>query len=313
MGKNYAIAAIITMVIGSGYILYSSDLINYKSATPAQSVVTPEVIPETATSSGTTNTTKVAKDNPSSPTEPIVNPVLTGNVTGFYVEYSMDWWKEEYGTDIDSCTAFEITSGDQAVINKYKQFVKDGNTIQHLSGQGNLVMNLPWENLSESAQATIKASTSSAPLTLHLTEKPSTGTHLGGPCYSWFIVSPVATTLKDVTVADKLDTGSAPVSLSDIEHDVSITYKLVDLNADGQNEVMTMIAGDQCTSRAGCKFGIYRIIDGHIGERLTSVNTSSIFPEITTTKTKGYFNLSFGLSGLGQDGILKWNGTEYSI
>ena len=189
MGKNYAIAAIITMMIGSGYILYTSDLINYKSATPAQSGVTPEVTAETATSSNPTNTTKITKDTSNSHVEPVVKPSLTGDVTGFYVEYSMDWWKEEYGADVGSCTAFEVTSGDQVLISKYKQMIKDGNTVQHLSDTGNLVINLPWENLSGIARDTIKASTSSAPLMLHIAEKPTGGTHLGGPCYSWFIVS----------------------------------------------------------------------------------------------------------------------------
>jgi hypothetical protein len=136
--------------------------------------------------------------------------------------------------------------------------------------------------------------------------KLETGIHAPGIPPSFGTTSSAA-----MTIIERLDSGDFSIRLSDLDSNPTIVYRLIDLNADGQDEVMVMVHDSQCDSNAGCQFGIYKVTDEYLGERLTSVNSSSEFPHMTTVKTKGYFDLSFDRNLSREAVVWKWNGTEY--
>ncbi len=116
-------------------------------------------------------------------------------VTGSYYEYSEDWWAQEYKDGADDweknlgkafvCPALEVATGDEALIQKYTNMVKNGNTVNRLSESGRLVINLPWSLYTADMRGKIKESTVSSPIKLDLIELTPKATGVG-PCYSFF-------------------------------------------------------------------------------------------------------------------------------
>lgn len=107
-----------------------------------------------------------------------------GQVVGRYTEYSYDM-NPMIPVSPGICQAFEIFAGDQALIDKYKDMIDNDNSVQRLSESGNLIINLPWNELSASEQSALK---SQDMINLHLQEKQVSGQG-ALPCYSFFEVT----------------------------------------------------------------------------------------------------------------------------
>lgn len=109
-------------------------------------------------------------------TFPESEPLLNGEVTGFYYEYAEDGWDErEYG-ELKPCNGFKVITGDQEIINK------------HTQGSEQMVINLLLNELNSSDQTKIKAATKESPITITIKERPLTYTD-AGPCHPFFLVS----------------------------------------------------------------------------------------------------------------------------
>ncbi len=63
--------------------------------------------------------------------------------------------------------------------------VQRGNTVQSVTEEGQLQLNLPWQEISEADRATIRASTPSKPITLSLKKKAQLGKGADA-CHSFF-------------------------------------------------------------------------------------------------------------------------------
>ncbi len=85
MGKPYAVAAIITMIIGSGYILWTSDLIQTKSVTTVQSGA-----------EAPTNVAVVATSTKSEPAK-VLSPVVKKTVVATTSTTSLLYENKELG------------------------------------------------------------------------------------------------------------------------------------------------------------------------------------------------------------------------
>lgn len=86
------------------------------------------------------------------------------------------------------CDSFIVLSGDEYLIEKYKQLVKDGNTINRLDAQGRLILNLDLKPLPQ--DWAIKITSSSQAITLLINEKDMEGRGVE-PCYSFVDVQAV--------------------------------------------------------------------------------------------------------------------------
>ena len=100
--------------------------------------------------------------------------------TGKYEQRTVE---SEVSGITDVCDTFVVTSGDKAVIEYFKDMIRRGNTVQSLTAEGQLRINLPWNDIPESAKVRLQTG---APVTLELTKKDQELGRGVGPCYSFF-------------------------------------------------------------------------------------------------------------------------------
>lgn len=184
MNKYILIGVVAILIIVGGWLYFN------QSSEPAVS----ETTQLSTTQQNTSTESNISTSQPSPATS---QSAATHSyvVVGGYYEYSKDWWAAEYKGAADDweinigkafvCPALEIVAGDEALIQKYTDMVKNGNTVNRLSASGRLVINMPWSLYDMDMRAKIKASTVTNPVTVNLVELSPRGTE-GGPCDSFF-------------------------------------------------------------------------------------------------------------------------------
>lgn len=103
-----------------------------------------------------------------------------GEFTGYYEAVERDSWGE-----MVTCDTFVVLKGAPKLTQYFKDMALRGNTVQSLTAQGQLRINLPWGEVPEADKAAIQASASSSPITLSLKKKVQEGVGVGA-CYSFF-------------------------------------------------------------------------------------------------------------------------------
>ncbi len=99
--------------------------------------------------------------------------------------------KESWGNRL-VCDTFVVLDGPQDVVQKFKDLIKKGNTVQELTSDGHLRINLPWNEIDEESKKIIKNSNKQNPVTIKLKEK-ELGLGMGvGACFSFFEFMEVA-------------------------------------------------------------------------------------------------------------------------
>lgn len=84
-----------------------------------------------------------------------------------------------------TCDQFVIREGGEEFSQEYRSMIARGNTVNQLDPEGNLVLNLDLEQVNESRQAEIQATTQANPGVIEL-RKVDQGPGRGvGPCYSF--------------------------------------------------------------------------------------------------------------------------------
>lgn len=103
--------------------------------------------------------------------------VVQGSFTGTYAKVDR---LDEAGTT--TCHTFTITDGHPAVISFYKENVEGGNTVNSITSDGKLRVNLPWDSIPDYVKTRLE---SGSETTLELIKKKATYTGAGA-CYSVF-------------------------------------------------------------------------------------------------------------------------------
>jgi len=111
-------------------------------------------------------------------------------ISGDYIKtersYRSNW--ENQPDQKYSCDSFVVTKGDDIFVNKYKELIVRGNSINRLDEMERLVINLDLENISRDMAK--KIASSSNKLTLIVSEKDEEGRE-GGPCYSFLKIQSI--------------------------------------------------------------------------------------------------------------------------
>lgn len=124
-------------------------------------------------------------------TEPVVSEADTviieastqiGEFTGYYEPVEREGLEE---IPASTCHTFVVLKGAPKLTQYFKDMVRRGNGVQSVTEQGQLRINLPWQEIPDADQSVIQASASSTPITLTLKKKPQLGTGAGA-CYSFF-------------------------------------------------------------------------------------------------------------------------------
>lgn len=102
----------------------------------------------------------------------------TSVLKGFYVQAK----KDNFGEQV-VCDGLVITGGSERLEASYRKRVDEGNTLNFINENDQVVVNLRLDNLSESMQAKIKASTAESPVRLDVEVMKPLGTEVG-PCFS---------------------------------------------------------------------------------------------------------------------------------
>lgn len=135
-----------------------------------------EVIQETNESVGQTSpptTVQLTKITEASETQ--------GVFRGYYEQIK----REVEGSGTQDCDTLVVLDGHEGLVTYFKELVKNGNTVNSINQSGNLRINLPWQELSESDRSRILASTRSQPVSAELKKNVQEGRG-GGPCSSFF-------------------------------------------------------------------------------------------------------------------------------
>lgn len=94
-----------------------------------------------------------------------------GEFTGYYEPV-----ERNEGVDLAmTCHTFVVLKGAPKLTSYFTAWVRDGNGLQSLTEQGQLRINLPWQDISVADQTVIQASTPGSPITLSLKKKPQVG------------------------------------------------------------------------------------------------------------------------------------------
>ena len=105
----------------------------------------------------------------------------SGIFNGYYEGISRQGWEET-----ETCRTLVVSDGHAGLIKYFKDMILlDGNTVQTLSSEGNLRINLPWNEISESDRLTIQSSTKNKNVSVELKKKIQVPMG-AGPCTSFF-------------------------------------------------------------------------------------------------------------------------------
>ena len=104
-----------------------------------------------------------------------------GEFTGYYESFE----RASDGESMKTCDALVVLKGAPKLTQYFKDMVQVGNTVQSVTAQGQLRINLPWNEVPEADKAVIQASTPDNPITLSLKKSPQEGRGVGA-CYSFF-------------------------------------------------------------------------------------------------------------------------------
>ncbi len=106
------------------------------------------------------------------------------HLVGFYTIYEHT---ERMGQDAKPfiCSGFEVLDGDPSIIQEYVSLILSGNSINHLSKDKNLVVNLDTFSIDTVTRAKLTASTKENPVDIKISPKKSVGAGVP-PCYSFF-------------------------------------------------------------------------------------------------------------------------------
>src|SRR3989344_2454398 len=103
-----------------------------------------------------------------------------GEFTGYYEAVEREAWGE-----MTTCHTFVVRKGAPKLTQYFKDMVQRGNTVQSVTEQGQLRINLPWADVPEADKAVIQVSASSSPITLSLKKIVQIGTDASA-CHSFF-------------------------------------------------------------------------------------------------------------------------------
>lgn len=95
-----------------------------------------------------------------------------GTFKGYYNKFTRNLG-EEYGSG--TCSTFVVVSGQQDLIAYFKNLVTYGNAVNTINENGNLQINLPWEQMSESDRAKVLASSPKQLVQIELKKKIAEG------------------------------------------------------------------------------------------------------------------------------------------
>jgi hypothetical protein len=121
-----------------------------------------------------------AQTNKISASEITEKSVVTGMFSGYYEKIE----KEAWGV-VETCNTIVILEGHLDLTKYFMDMVNRGNTVNSISSDGYLRINLPWSEIPESIRMQIINSTPEQLVELTLTKKAQ---HGGGAsaCYSFF-------------------------------------------------------------------------------------------------------------------------------
>ena len=105
-----------------------------------------------------------------------------GEFTGYYESVEREGLEE---IPTSTCHTLVVLKGAPNLTQYFKDMVLRGNTVQSVTAQGQLRINLPWSEVSEADKAVIQTSASSSPVTLSLKKKLQVGGH-AALCHSFF-------------------------------------------------------------------------------------------------------------------------------
>lgn len=90
------------------------------------------------------------------------------------------------GIPSQTCNTFVVEEGHSELVAYFKDMVVSGNTVQTLNQNGQLRINLPWNEISDSDRAVILASSPNEPATIELRKKIQEGKGTADRCHSFF-------------------------------------------------------------------------------------------------------------------------------
>lgn len=101
-------------------------------------------------------------------------------INGYYTKYTQKDWGDTQVT----CEAFVIKDGSRALIDNFREWVKEGNSINKINDKGELVVNIDVEALPINIKSEIRASSSQKPINLAVIRNKPRGMGASG-CFSF--------------------------------------------------------------------------------------------------------------------------------
>lgn len=117
-------------------------------------------------------------------TDTLIDSEIRAQVKGYYRQEERGAG-EMFGDETFMCDQLVITEGGEEFSQEYRDMIADGNTVNQLDANGNLILNLDLEAVGESKQAEIKASTEEEPVMVDLRKVEQGLGHGVSPCYSF--------------------------------------------------------------------------------------------------------------------------------
>ncbi|HLD81807.1 MAG TPA: hypothetical protein VJA22_01200 [Patescibacteria group bacterium] len=108
-----------------------------------------------------------------------VYPLGVGTVVGYFTQDEDEVWGETA-----LCDKLVVTSGSEPLVNAFREYIKSGNTVQHLDTNGNLLLNMNFSILSEEEVVMIQSSTKENPVILTVFRDDPLDTEVSA-CYSF--------------------------------------------------------------------------------------------------------------------------------
>jgi hypothetical protein len=112
--------------------------------------------------------------------------VVTGNFYGYYEKLERAFSYQGTNQEIFMCHTFVVLDGHPGLVRYFIDKVKRGNTINTISADGHLRINLPWDDFPEHIRSQILDSTAEKSIDILLTKEPELGYGTVGLCSSFF-------------------------------------------------------------------------------------------------------------------------------
>ncbi|GEM_PF-1895867 len=164
----WVIAIIAVLAIGGGVYVYNKS----EKKAELNTTITAVIDKQTDTTSNAQLSTSIGEINEDSENK--------SEFKGYYTNITQNFYNE-----IKVCDSFVVTDGDSRLVTYFKNMVNEGNTVNQINTDGNLVIHLNLSETDSQGAIKIKNSSKSDPVIIEFQKNIQAGKDAGN-CHSFF-------------------------------------------------------------------------------------------------------------------------------